>query len=176
MVGAAASLLVELTARHCRRRRVRWRHQSPHCGIRGHNRENSLAVAAKQPAWRLSHDLHGRRQAICRDSNRTESDRQSGSLSDVGGPKLPDAPSGQPPATAQTPSISAPKPEVQSSGFGEPKQPSNAPVQPSPTTQVPIAAQDLADRKSLAPVIIAMNVVLPFLSIGILIWLLKSAE
>ena len=36
-------------------------------------------------------------------------------------------------------------------------------------------AQDLADRESLAPVIIAMNVVLPFLSIGILIWLLKSA-
>ena len=97
-------------------------------------------------------------------------------LSDVGEPKLPGAPPAQPPATAQTPSISAPKPEVQSSGFGEPKQPSNTPVQPSPTTQVPIAAQDLADRKSLAPVIIAMNVVLPFLSIGILIWLLKSAE
>jgi hypothetical protein len=65
-------------ARHCRRRRVRWRHQSPHCGIRGHNRENSLAVAAQQPARRFSHDLHGRRQAVCRDSNRTESDRQSG--------------------------------------------------------------------------------------------------
>jgi hypothetical protein len=97
-------------------------------------------------------------------------------LSDVGEPKLPGAPPAQPPATAQTPSISAPKPEVQSSGFGEPKQPSNTPVQRSPTTQVPIAAQDLADRKSLAPVIIAMNVVLPFLSIGILIWLLKSAE
>jgi hypothetical protein len=97
-------------------------------------------------------------------------------MSDVGEPKLPGAPSGHPPATAQTPSVSAPKPEVQSSGFGEPKQPSNTPVQPSPTTQVPIAAQDLADRKSLAPVIIAMNVVLPFLSIGILIWLLKSAE
>ena len=59
-------------------------------------------------------------------------------LSDVGEPKLPGAP------PAQTPSISAPKPEVQSSGFGEPKQPSNTPVQRSPTTQVPIAAQDLA--------------------------------
>jgi hypothetical protein len=48
---------------------------------------------------------------------------------------------------------------LRSSGFGEPKQPSNTLVQPSPTTQVPIAAQDLADRKSLAPIIIAMNVV-----------------
>ena len=42
--------------------------------------------------------------------------------------------------------------------------------------QVPIATQGFGDWKSLAPVIIAMNVVLPFLSIGILIWLLKSAE
>ena len=58
---------------------------------------------------------------------------------------LPGAPSAQPPAT-----VSAPKPEVQSSGFGEPKQPSNTPVQPSPTTQVPMAAQDLPDRESLA--------------------------
>jgi hypothetical protein len=91
-------------------------------------------------------------------------------------PQVPLSDVAQPPTTAQTPSVSAPKPEVQSRGFGEPKQPSNTPVQPSPTTQVPIAAQDLADRKSLAPVIIAMNVVLPFLSIGILIWLLKSAE
>ena len=49
-------------------------------------------------------------------------------LSDVGEPKLPGAPSAPPPATAQTPSIR------QSSGFGEPKQPSNTPVQPSPTT------------------------------------------
>jgi hypothetical protein len=97
-------------------------------------------------------------------------------ITDVGEPKLPGAPSAQPPATAQTPSVSAPKPEVQSSGFGEPKQPSNTPVQPSPTTQVPTAAQELADPKSLAPGIIAMNVVLPFLSIGILIWLLKSAH
>ena len=97
-------------------------------------------------------------------------------LSDVGEPKLPGAPSAQPPATAQTPSVSAPKSEVESSGSGEPKQPSNTSVQPSPTTQVPAAAQDLADRKSLARAIIAMNVVLPSLSIGILIWLLKSAQ
>ena len=74
-------------------------------------------------------------------------------ITDVGEPKLPGAPSEQPPATARTP-----------------------PLQPSPTTQVPTAAQELADRKNLAPVVIAMNVVLPFLSIGILIWLLKSAE
>jgi hypothetical protein len=97
-------------------------------------------------------------------------------LSDVGEPKLPGAPSAQPPATAQTPSVSAPKSEVESSGSGEPKQPSNTSVQPSPTTQVPAAAQDLADRKSLSRAIIAMNVVLPSLSIGILIWLLKSAQ
>ena len=95
---------------------------------------------------------------------------------EVGEPKLPSAPSAQPPATAQTRRIDAPKPEVQSSEVGEPKQASNSPVHPSLTTQVPIPAQDFADRNSLAPVIIALNVVLPFLSIGILIWLLKSAQ
>ena len=95
---------------------------------------------------------------------------------EVGEPKLPSAPSAQPPATARTRRIDAPKPEVQSSEVGEPKQASNSPVHPSLTTQVPIPAQDFADRNSLAPVIIALNVVLPFLSIGILIWLLKSAQ
>ena len=43
-------------------------------------------------------------------------------------------------------------------------------------TQVPIATEDFGDQRLLAPVIIAMNVVLPCLSIGILIWLLRSAE
>ena len=87
------------------------------------------------------------------------------------------APSAQPPASAQPQRIDAPKPEVQSSEVGEPKQASGSPVHPSLTTQVPIPAQDFANRKSLlAPVVIAMNVVFPFLSIWVLIWLLKSAE
>ena len=48
-------------------------------------------------------------------------------LSDVGEPKLPGAPSAQPPATARTP-----------------------PLQPSPTTQVPIATEDFGDQRLLA--------------------------
>lgn len=48
-------------------------------------------------------------------------------LSDVGEPKLPGAPSAQPPATARTP-----------------------PLQPSPTTQVPIATEDFGDQRLVA--------------------------
>ena len=48
-------------------------------------------------------------------------------LSDVGEPKLPGAPSAQPPATARTP-----------------------PLQPSPTTEVPIATEDFGDQRLLA--------------------------
>jgi hypothetical protein len=95
--------------------------------------------------------------------------------SEVGEPKLLGSPSAEPPVTPQTRTVNAPKPDVQSSEFGEPTQAGDTPVRPPPTTQVSIATQSL-DWKNLAPVIIAMNVALPFLSIGILIWLLKSAQ
>ncbi len=96
--------------------------------------------------------------------------------SDVAEPKLPGAPSAQPPASAQNPSIDEPKSEAQSSEVGEQKQAGGPTVQPSLTTQVPTAAQDFEDQKRLAPLIIAMNVVLPLLSILILIRLLKSTQ
>jgi hypothetical protein len=85
----------------------------------------------------------------------------------------------QPSKTAQAPNVEEPKPEVPWSDVGEPKPPGapsaqppatarTPPLQPSPTTQVPIATEDFGDQRLLAPVIIAMNVVLPCLSIGIL--------
>jgi hypothetical protein len=82
------------------------------------------------------------------------------------------AASAAPPMTAQAPVIDAPKPEVHSSELGGQKQASDAPVQPSERPNFHPAAQDL---RSLAPVIMAMNALFPFLSIGLLIWLLKSA-
>ncbi len=88
---------------------------------------------------------------------------------DVGEPKLPGAPSAQPLETAQTPSVDEPKPGVQSSEVAEAKQASEP-------TQVPITRHDFGDQKRLAPLIIAMNVALPLLSILILIRLLKSAQ
>ena len=78
MVGAAPPLLVELTSCHRWRRRAWRRHQPPRCRVRRQQRKNSLAVAAQQSAWRLSNDLHGRRQTVCRDSDWTKPDRQSG--------------------------------------------------------------------------------------------------
>ena len=44
--------------------------------LRRRKRDNSLATAAQQPAWRLSDDVHGRRQAIRRHSRGPEPHRQ----------------------------------------------------------------------------------------------------
>jgi hypothetical protein len=94
-------------------------------------------------------------------------------------PKVPSSgagepkPSAQQPTTAQTPSIEQPKPDVPAREVGEPKQPGNPSSLPSMTDQVPIAAQDSGDQKRLAPLLMAMIVLLPVLSILFLIGILK---
>jgi hypothetical protein len=95
--------------------------------------------------------------------------------SDIGEPKLPGAPSAQPSSTAQTPSVDEPKPEVPSSEVSEPKKASNPPAEPSMITQAPLTAHDAGDQKLLAPVIIALNAVLPLLSILFLVTMLRSS-
>jgi hypothetical protein len=122
---------------------------------------------------------------------------------DAGEPKLPQ--SAQPTPPTHTPSIEAPKPDVLSSAVGEPKLPvprsapltaqtlgnettksklhesePNKAVTPSAQASVPTlgptVAQSLMDKNILAPAIIALNVVLPFLSILFLIRVLRSNE
>ena len=91
----------------------------------------------------------------------------------VGDPKLPDTPSAQTPLTAQTPGIEAPKPKIHES---EPNKAIASSAQASVPTSGPTVAQSLMDKNILASVIIALNVVLPFLSILFLIWVLRSNE
>jgi hypothetical protein len=95
------------------------------------------------------------------------------SKTNIAEPHLPGNTSSQTPPTAQTPTFAEPKAESKSSA-GELKEATSPSVQPSPTTQV-TAAQDFGGPKRLAPVIIAMNVVFPLLSILSLIVMLKSS-
>jgi hypothetical protein len=95
------------------------------------------------------------------------------SKSNIAEPHLRGNTSSQTPPTAQTPTFAEPKPESKSSA-GELKEVTGPSVQPSPTTQV-TAAQDFWGPKRLAPVIIAMNVVFPLLSVLSLIVMLKSS-
>ena len=90
--------------------------------------------------------------------------------SDAGEPK----PSAQPTTTAQAPSVEQPKPDVPAREVGEPKQPGNPSALPSMTDQLPIAAQDSGGKKRLAPLLMALSVLLPVLSILFLIGILKS--
>ena len=103
----------------------------------------------------------------------------------------------QNPATAQPPNIENSKPELPSTDAGEPKLPQSAPStllpnvehpkpevsepnratipsdQPSLATSAPVGLQGF-DKNFLAPLIIAMNLALPLLSILFLIWMLRS--
>ena len=88
--------------------------------------------------------------------------------SDAGEPKLPITQSAQPTLTTQTPSIEQPNPKAPSSAVSEPKL-----DQSSPTIAAPIGAQGL-DKNFLAPLIIAMNVALPLLTVLFLIRMLTS--
>jgi hypothetical protein len=92
---------------------------------------------------------------------------------DAGEPKLPDIPSAQTAPTAQTPSSELPKPEPHE--VSEPNKATIPSDQPSLATSAPVALQGF-DKNLLAPLIIAMNVALPLLSILFLIWLLRSYE
>ena len=92
---------------------------------------------------------------------------------DAGEPRLPDTPSAQTPLTTQTPGIEAPKPKLHES---EPNKAVTPSAQATLPTSAPRVAQSLMDKNSLAPLIIALNVVLPFLSILLLIWVLRSNE
>ena len=92
---------------------------------------------------------------------------------DAGEPRLPDTPSAQTPLTTQTPGIEAPKPKLNET---EPNKAVTPSAQASLPTSAPRVAQSLMDKNSLAPLIIALNVVLPFLSILFLIWVLRSNE
>jgi len=89
---------------------------------------------------------------------------------DAGEPKLPSAQSAQPTPPTHTPSVEQPKPEV-----SEPNKATIPSDQPSLATSAPVALQGF-DKNFLAPLIIAMNVVLPLLSILFLIWMLRSNE
>jgi hypothetical protein len=91
----------------------------------------------------------------------------------VGEPKLPLPPSAETPPTAQTPGIEAPTPKLHES---EPNKAITPRDQASLPTSDPIVAQSLLDKNTLAAAIIALNVVLPFLSILFLIWVLRSSE
>jgi hypothetical protein len=91
---------------------------------------------------------------------------------DVGEPKLPDTQSAQPTLTTQTPSIEQPNPKMPSSAVGEPEKATIPSDQPSLTSSAPIALQDF-DKNVLAPLIIAMNVALPLLSVLFLIKTLR---
>ena len=110
----------------------------------------------------------------------------------------------QTPEKAETPNIENSKPEPPSTDAGEPKLPHirathpadayakhrtpkpeltsepNKTITPSAQASVPTSgptvAQSLMDRNILAPVIIALNVALPFLSILFLIWMLRPSE
>jgi hypothetical protein len=103
----------------------------------------------------------------------------------------------QTPAMAQAPNIESSKPELPSTDAGEPKLPQSAPStllpnveQPKPEVSEPNRATIPSDQPSLAtpvglqgfdknflaPLIIAMNVVLPLLSILFLIWMPRSNE
>jgi hypothetical protein len=92
----------------------------------------------------------------------------------IGEPKLPDIPSAQTAPTAQSPSVEQPKPKPH--GLSEPNKALAPSAQPSLTTSSPISAQGLVDKSLLAPLIIAMNVALPLLSILFLVVMLKSNE
>ena len=91
----------------------------------------------------------------------------------VGKPELPVPPSAETPLTAQTLGNETTKPKLHQS---EPNKAITPSAQPSLPTSDPIVAQSLMDKNILAPVIIALNVVLPFLSILFLIWMLRSNE
>ena len=88
---------------------------------------------------------------------------------DEGEPKLPQ--SAQPTPPTHTPSIEQPKPEV-----SEPNKSVTPSAQASVPTSGPTVAQSLMDKNILAPVIIALNVALPFLSILFLIRMLRSSQ
>jgi hypothetical protein len=91
----------------------------------------------------------------------------------VGKPELPVPPSAETPLTAQTLGNETIKPKLHES---EPNKAITPSAQPSLPTSDPIVAQSLMDKNILAPVIIALNVALPFLSILFLIWMLRSSE
>ena len=92
--------------------------------------------------------------------------------SDTGEPKLPITQSAQPTLTTQTPSIEEPKPEPHE--VSEPKKATTPSDQPSLTSSAPIAEQGFVDKNVLAPLIIAMNVALPLLTVLFLIRMLRS--
>jgi len=91
----------------------------------------------------------------------------------VGEPKLPITQSAQSTPMTQTPRIEEAKPEPNE--VGELKKATIPSDQPSLATSAPIALQGFY-KNLLAPLIIAMNVVLPLLSVLFLIWMLRSSE
>jgi hypothetical protein len=99
-------------------------------------------------------------------------DSKSAPSSDAGEPKLPITQSAQPTLTTQTPSIEEPKPEPHE--VSEPKNATTPSDQPSLTSSAPIAVQGFVDKNVLAPLIIAMNVALPLLTVLFLIRMLTS--
>ena len=99
-------------------------------------------------------------------------DSKSAPSRDAGEPKLPITPSAQPALTTQTPSIEEPKREPHE--VSEPKKATTPSDQPSLTSSAPIAVQGFVDKNVLAPLIIAMNVALPLLTVLFLIRMLTS--
>ena len=91
----------------------------------------------------------------------------------VGKPDLPVPPSAETPLTAQTLGNETTKPKLHES---EPSKTITPSAQASLPPSGPTVAQSLMDKSILAPVIIALNVALPFLSILFLIWMLRSSE
>ena len=80
--------------------------------------------------------------------------------------------SAQPTLTTQTPSIEEPRPEPHE--VSDPKKATTPSDQPSLTSSAPIAVQGFVDKSILAPLIIAMNVALPLLTVLFLIRMLTS--
>jgi hypothetical protein len=87
----------------------------------------------------------------------------------------------------QTPRIEQPNPQVPSTAVGEPKLPGTPVAQTSPTAQTPRIEEPnpephevsepnggFVDKNLLAPLIIAMSVALPLLSVLFLIRMLRS--
>jgi hypothetical protein len=93
--------------------------------------------------------------------------------SDTAQPKPPVLPSAEAPQTARSSGMQTPQPAMPES---EPKQAGGPSVQPLSPTSAPVVARTFIDRSVLPPLIIALNVVLPFLSILFLIVMLRSNE
>jgi hypothetical protein len=106
------------------------------------------------------------------------------SPSDAAEGKLPNDPSAQPTRTRQTPWIEDPWPMAPSSGVVTPKVPGNSLAITPPTEQPPRIQESKSEtgetrgfmKGGVAPLIIALNVVLPLLSVLFLVTALRRMD